>query len=172
MISAETTLPSAVPLRFTTPLKWPKRCRPSAVGRARGRGGSDGLALRDQPCRGRQQALSGFICQLSWSITQPAYIANRGTSGIATSMAIEGSVQFPDWKRVGLGRGPRRGRGAEGSLQPEAEGLHIDRHHHLAIGGDGVLDRGQRDRGRSPEVRCSAEGCSAPSVVRAKGISR
>ena len=44
-----------------------------------------------------------FICHDNWSITQPAYIANRGTSGMATSMAMEGSVQFPDWKLWVLG---------------------------------------------------------------------
>ena len=36
------------------------------------------------------------------------------------------------------------GRGAERRLQPEAEGLGIDRHDHVAVGGDRVLDR--RDR--------------------------
>ena len=36
------------------------------------------------------------ICQLSWSRTQPEYIANRGTSGIAVSIDSDGSVQLPE----------------------------------------------------------------------------
>ena len=35
-------------------------------------------------------------CQLSWSRTQPEYIANRGTSGIAVSIDSDGSTQLPD----------------------------------------------------------------------------
>ena len=37
------------------------------------------------------------ICQLSWSRTQPEYIAKRGTSGISVSIDSDGSVQPPEW---------------------------------------------------------------------------
>ena len=36
------------------------------------------------------------ICQLSWSRTQPEYIAYRGTSGIAVSIDSDGSVKLPE----------------------------------------------------------------------------
>jgi hypothetical protein len=71
-------------------------------GRACGGGGGDGFALRDQPGGRGQQAgplhLPGQLVQ-----TQPEYIAKRGTSGIATSMAMLGRVQLPDWKVWVLG---------------------------------------------------------------------
>ena len=59
-------------------------------------------------------------------------------------MDMLGRVQLPDWKVWVLGVVPVVTGCAERRLQPEPEGLDIDRDHHLAIGGDRILDRGQR----------------------------
>ena len=75
------------------------------------------------------------ICQLSWSSTQPEYIAKRGTSGIAVSIDNDGSVKLAGAKLVDPGTGAGGDRIAEGRLQPKPEGLGIDRHHHVAVGG-------------------------------------
>ena len=88
------------------------------------------------------------ICQLSWSRTQPEYIAYRGTSGIAVSIDSDGSVRLPERNSWVQGPLPLVDRLAEGGLQPEAEGRGIDRHHDVAVGGHRVLDR----RGRIAAV--------------------
>ena len=96
MISAETKLPSAVPLRAIAPLKWPKRFNSRAVG-------VPALVVVPtvSPCAtSRAVAVNSperCICQVIWSSTQPEYIAYRGTSGMPVSIDMLGSVQDPDW---------------------------------------------------------------------------
>ena len=74
MISAETTLPSAVPFRVIAPLKWPKRFSSSAAG-------VPALVVVPtvSPCAtSRAVAVSSperCICQVIWSSTHPEYIA-------------------------------------------------------------------------------------------------
>ena len=46
------------------------------------------------------------ICQLSWSRTQPEYMAKRGTSGIAVSIDSDGSVQLARAELVRPGPAP------------------------------------------------------------------
>jgi hypothetical protein len=74
VISAETTLPSAMPLRVIAPLKCPKRFSSSAAG-------VPALVVVPtvSPCAtSRAVAVSRpdrCICQVIWSSTQPEYIA-------------------------------------------------------------------------------------------------
>jgi len=74
VISAETMLPRATPLRVTSPLKWPKRCRASSASVP----AAEAVAMLS-PCATRLAvAVSSperCICQLSVSSTQPEYIA-------------------------------------------------------------------------------------------------
>jgi hypothetical protein len=60
------------------------------------------------------------------------------------SIDMLGSVQDPDWNSWRPGAGARGRRRAEGRLQPEAEGLGVERHDDIAIGRHRVLDRRQR----------------------------
>jgi len=64
---------------------------------------------------------------------------------MATSTAMLGKVQLPDWKVWVFGVVPVvvGWPNAAFSQKPKAEGLYIDRDHHLAINCDRVLDRGQ-----------------------------
>ena len=107
MISAETTLPSAAPLRVMLPLKWPKRFSAGSAGVP-----AAVVVATVSPCAtSRAVAVSSperCICQLSWSSTQPEYIAKRGTSGIAVSIDIDGSVQPPGAELVRPGTGAAR----------------------------------------------------------------
>jgi hypothetical protein len=95
VISAETTLPSAEPLRVMLPLKCPKRF-------SAGSGGVPAAVVvaTASPCATSRavavRSPARCICQLSWSSTQPEYIAYRGTSGIAVSIDSDGSVQPPE----------------------------------------------------------------------------
>jgi hypothetical protein len=74
VISAETTLPRAVPFRVIAPLKCPKRFNSSAAG-------VPALVVVPtvSPCAtSRAVAVRSperCICQLIWSSTQPEYIA-------------------------------------------------------------------------------------------------
>ena len=77
------------------PLKWPKRFSAGSAGVP-----AAVVVATVSPCAtSRAVAVRSperCICQLSWSSTQPEYIANRGTSGIAVSIDIDGSVQPPE----------------------------------------------------------------------------
>ena len=111
--------------------------------RACGRRGGDGFALRHQPGGGGQQArslhLPGQLIQHAAGIHRKArHLGHRRLDGHA------GQGPVARLEGVGLRRGAGGGRLAERRLQPEAEGLDIDRDHHLAVGRDRVLDRGQR----------------------------
>jgi hypothetical protein len=70
------------------------------------------------------------------------------------SIDMLGSVQEPDWNSWLYGAGAARGgRRAEGRLQPEAEGLGVERHHDIAIGRHRVLDRRQRIAAVAQQLR-------------------
>ncbi len=125
------------------PLKWPKRFSASSTGVP-----AAVVVPTVSPCAtSRAVAVSSperAICQLKWSSTQPEYMANRGTSGIAVSIAIDGSIQLPEPKLVRPRARAGGDRIAEGRLQPEAEGLGVERHDDVAVCGHCVLDRGER----------------------------
>jgi hypothetical protein len=74
VISAETMLPSGAPLRLIAPLKWPKRLNSIAAGVP-----APLVVPTVSPCATSRavavRSPAHCICQLSWSSTQPEYMA-------------------------------------------------------------------------------------------------
>ena len=95
MISAETTLPRAHPVTGDAAVKVAERFKAGSAGVP-----TAVVVATVSPCAtSRAVAVSSperCSCQLSWSSTQPEYIAKRGTSGIAVSIDSDGSVQLPE----------------------------------------------------------------------------
>ena len=103
----------------------------------------DGLALRHQPGGGGQQArplhLPSDLVEHAAGIHRKArHLWHAGLDRHA------GQRPGPRLKLMRPGAGAGRGRIAKGRLQPEPEGLGVQRHDDIAIGRHRILDRCQR----------------------------
>ncbi|OIQ65074.1 hypothetical protein GALL_533690 [mine drainage metagenome] len=123
-------------------------CRQRATGRCR----ADRFALCHQLRRRRQQPgalhLPGQLIQhaagihcVAWHLRHAGLDRHRGQG------------PGPGLERVGPGAGAGGHRITKGRLEPEAEGLGVERHHHIAIGGHRIFDWCQRIAAIAQQLR-------------------
>lgn len=160
-IAKGSTVAGDRPVEVTEPLQRQRR------GRARRPGHGQGFALSHQSCRGGQKPrashLPGQLIAHTTGIHRISrHFGHRCLNGHAGKGPVAGL------EGVGFRRSARCCRCPEGCLQPQPKIFDVDRHHDIAVGGDSILDRGQRV---SPLAQSSEaiSGCSDPSVVLAKG---